>query len=113
MTGVLCWIWPERQKNRLFFFKSNISRMAAGIAKSHNGRPFQRRQDCGCCHETGGGIIRVKDIHDMTVCAKALRLPPLAGNRLVAISLSGGFAVILGDACEKAVFYARPCRVTC
>jgi acyl-CoA synthetase (NDP forming) len=47
------------------------------------------------------GIVRVSDIHDMTVCAKVLRLPPLKGNRLVAISLSGGFSVILGDACEK------------
>ena len=42
----------------------------------------------------------MQDIHDMTVCAKALCLPPLKGNRLAVISLSGGFAVILGDACD-------------
>ena len=50
------------------------------------------------------GIVRVESIQDMTVCAKALRLPPLRGNRLVAISLSGGFSVILGDLCDKLGF---------
>ena len=43
----------------------------------------------------------MNDINDMVVCSKALQLPPLTGERLVAISLSGGFSVILGDACEK------------
>jgi len=50
----------------------------------------------------------VEDIHQMTVAAKALQLPPLRGNRLAVISLSGGFSVILGDACERYGFKCPP-----
>ena len=93
----------RRAKKPIVLFKSNISRTAAGIAKSHTAALSNDDRIVNAAMKQAG-IIRVKDIHDMTVCAKALRLPPLAGNRLVAISLSGGFAVILGDACEKAGF---------
>jgi acetyltransferase len=83
----------------IVIFKSNVTRTASSIAKSHtaalsnNGRIVD-----GALKQAG--IVRVNNIHDMTVCAKALRLPPLKGNRVVAISLSGGFSVILGDAVE-------------
>jgi acetyltransferase len=46
-------------------------------------------------------MVRVEDLHSMTVAAKALQLPALKGERLAVISMSGGFAVILGDACER------------
>ncbi len=77
-----------RSGKPIVIFKSNITRTAEEIAQSHtaalsnNDRIVQ-----GALKQAG--IVRVKDIHDMTVSAKALRLPPLRGNRLVAISLSG------------------------
>lgn len=84
-------------------FKANVSTTASRIAMSHTAALFNDdRVVDGAFRQSG--ILRVESIHDMTVCAKALQLPPLKGNRLVAISLSGGFSVILGDMCEKLGF---------
>ncbi len=84
-------------------FKANVSTTASRIALSHTAALFNDdRIVDGAFRQSG--IIRVENIHEMTVCAKALQLPPLRGNRLVAISLSGGFSVILGDVCEKLGF---------
>ena len=84
-------------------FKANVSTTASKIAMSHTAALFNDdRIVDGAFRQSG--TIRVESIHDMTVCAKALQLPTLRGNRLVAISLSGGFSVILGDMCEKLGF---------
>jgi acyl-CoA synthetase (NDP forming) len=84
-------------------FKANVSTTASKIAMSHTAALFNDdRVVDGAFRQSG--ILRVGSIHDMTVCAKVLRLPPLRGNRLVAISMSGGFSVILGDMCEKLGF---------
>ncbi len=90
----------KKSPKPIVLFKSNVSRTAAEVAKSHTAALANNdRVVEGALKQAG--IIRVRSIHEMTVCAKALRLPPLRGNRLVAISLSGGFSVILGDACES------------
>ena len=90
-----------RKSNKpIVIFKSNVTQTASKIAMSHTAA-LSNDDDIVNGALRQAGIVRVKDIHDMTVCAKALRLPPLKGDRLVAISLSGGFSVILGDACEK------------
>jgi len=97
----------ERSEKPIVVFKSNVSRTGAEVARSHTAALSNNdRVVEGALRQAG--IIRANDIHDMTVCAKALRLPPLRGNRLVAISLSGGFSVILGDACEKYGFQCPP-----
>ncbi len=84
----------------IVFFKSNVSVTSAEIAKSHTAALLNNdRIVTGAFRQAG--IVRVRSIHEMTVCAKALQLPPLSGDRLAVISLSGGFSVILGDACEK------------
>ena len=86
-------------KKPVVIFKSNVTRTASRIAKSHTAALSNNdRIVDGALKQAG--IVRANDIHDMTVCAKALRLSPLKGNRVVAISLSGGFSVILGDAVE-------------
>ena len=86
-------------KKPVVIFKSNVTRTARRIAKSHTAALSNNdRIVDGALKQAG--IVRACDIHDMTVCAKALRLPPLKGNRVVAISLSGGFSVILGDDVE-------------
>jgi acyl-CoA synthetase (NDP forming) len=90
----------ESSRKPIVIFKSNVSPTAAEVAKSHTAA--LSNDDAivdGALKQAG--IIRAEDIRDMTVCAKALQLPPLRGNRLAALSLSGGFSVIMGDACEK------------
>ena len=84
-------------------FKANVSTTSSKIALSHTAALFNDDRVVDAAFRQSG-IVRVESIHDMTVCAKALELPPLRGNRLVAISLSGGFSVILGDMCEKLGF---------
>ena len=84
----------------IVIFKSNVSVTSAQIAKSHTAALLNDdRIVTGAFRQAG--IIRVKSIQDMTICAKSLQLPPLFGDGLAVISLSGGFSVILGDACEE------------
>ena len=90
----------SRSKKPIVIFKSNVTRTASQIAKSHTAALSNNDSILdGALRQSGA--VRVQNIHDMTVAAKALQLPPLKGDRLVVISLSGGFSVILGDACEK------------
>ncbi|RLC02706.1 MAG: hypothetical protein DRH34_06895 [Deltaproteobacteria bacterium] len=90
----------KKSTKPIVILKSNVSRTASEVAKSHTAALSNNDRIVeGALKQAG--IIRVNTIHEMTVCAKALRLPELRGNRLVAISLSGGFSVMLGDACEK------------
>jgi len=90
----------RQSKKPIVVFKANVSDTASGVAKSHTAALSNNDSIVdGALRQAG--IIRAQDIHDMTICAKALRLPPLQGDRLVALSMSGGFSVILGDACEK------------
>ena len=90
----------KKSTKPIVILKSNVSRTASEVAKSHTAALSNNDRIVEGAMKQAG-IIRVNTIHEMTVCAKVLRLPELKGNRLVAISLSGGFSVILGDACEK------------
>jgi acyl-CoA synthetase (NDP forming) len=97
----------EKCSKPIVVFKANVSRTSARIAKSHTAALANNHSIVDGALKQAG-IVRVRDIHDMTVCAKALQLPPLQGDRLVVISFSGGFAVILGDACEAHGFECPP-----
>ena len=84
----------------IIVYKSNIGSTSSEVARSHTAAlSSDDRIINGAFRQAG--IIRAESIHDMTVCAKALQLKPLTGDQLVVISLSGGFSVILGDACEN------------
>jgi acyl-CoA synthetase (NDP forming) len=90
----------RQSKKPIIVFKANVSDTASRVAKSHTAALSNNDSIVeGALRQAG--ILRAQDVHDMTVCAKALRLPTLQGDRLVALSMSGGFSVILGDACEK------------
>ncbi len=81
-------------------FKSNVSRTSCEIAFSHTAAlSNDDRIVKGALRQAG--VVRVDHIEHLTIAARALQLPPLHGNRLAVISMSGGFSVILGDACEK------------
>lgn len=50
-------------------------------------------------------VIRVKEMHQVAKLAKMFTsLPPLKGNRIMAISLAGGWSVISSDCAEKNKF---------
>lgn len=84
----------------IIVFKSNTTQTASGIAKSHTAALSNNdRIVKGALKQAG--VVPVQSIHEMTICAKALRLPSLKGDRLAVISLSGGFSVILADVCEQ------------
>ena len=90
----------EKATKPVVVYKSNTSRIARDIAWSHTAAlANDDRVVEGALRQAGA--VRVGSLHEMTVSAKALSLPPLKGNRLAALSLSGGFSVILGDACEQ------------
>jgi acyl-CoA synthetase (NDP forming) len=97
----------KRSKKPIIIFKSNVSKTASKIAYSHTAAlSNDDRIVDGVLKQAG--VVRVEDLHHMTVAAKALQLPPLRGNRLAVISLSGGYSVILGDACERYGFKCPP-----
>jgi acyl-CoA synthetase (NDP forming) len=88
-------------------FKSNVSKTASEIAFSHTAAlSNDDRIVEGALKQAG--VTRVENLNHMTVAARALQLPPLHGNRLAVISMSGGFSVILGDACERYGFECPP-----
>jgi acetyltransferase len=90
----------RKSEKPVVLLKSNVGQAASSVAKSHTAALSNNdRIVDGAAKQAG--IVRVDDLYDMTICARALSLPALKGNRLVAISPSGGFAIILGDLCEK------------
>ncbi|BBO77712.1 hypothetical protein DSCW_51290 [Desulfosarcina widdelii] len=97
----------KTSRKPIVIFKSNVSKTASKIAYSHTAALSNDDRIADCALRQAG-IVRVEDIHQMTVAARALQLPPLRGNRLAVISMSGGFAVILGDACERYGFECPP-----
>lgn len=90
----------KSSKKPIVIFKSNVSKTASKVAYSHTAALSNDDQIVDGALKQAG-IVRVEDLHHMIVAAKALQLPPLRGNRLAVISLSGGYSVILGDACER------------
>lgn len=55
------------------------------------------------------GIIRIHSFHDFISVTKAFSLPPMRGNRIMAMSPAGGFSVVMADLCDKAGFvFADP-----
>lgn len=55
------------------------------------------------------GIIRINSLHEFISVTKAFSLPPMRGDRIMAMSPAGGFAVVMADLCDKAGFtFAEP-----
>ncbi len=97
----------KTSKKPIVIFKSNVSKTASKVAYSHTAALSNNDRIVDCSLKQAG-IVRVEDIHQMTVAARALQLPALRGNRLAVLSMSGGFSVILGDACERYGFECPP-----
>jgi acetyltransferase len=55
------------------------------------------------------GIIRIDHFRDFVTTAKAFALPPMRGNRIMAMSPAGGLGVAMADLCERQGFtFADP-----
>ncbi len=88
-----------RSPKPILLHKSNIGRAARGIASSHTAAlsADDRVVDAAVRQ---AGIARFRDPETLVHYLKALPMPPLAGNRLVVLSRSGGHAVIAADECD-------------
>ncbi len=55
------------------------------------------------------GVIRIYNFSEFVSIAKAFKMPPMTGNRLMVMSPAGGIAVMMADLCEKYGFdFADP-----
>ena len=81
--------------------------MSEAIARSHTASLAVDDEvvSAACCQS---GILRVHSRNEFLYAAIALQQPPLKGDRLVVLSRSGGEAVVVADACQKAGFQLPP-----
>jgi acyl-CoA synthetase (NDP forming) len=91
----------------ILLHKANIGTMSADIARSHTASLAVDDEvvSAACCQS---GILRVHSRNEFLHAAIALQQPPLKGDRLVVLSRSGGEAVVVADACQKAGFQLPP-----
>lgn len=88
----------SRSRKPILLHKSNRFRASAKIASSHTAALFS--DDTLVDHALEqAGCVRVNTSDDAMDYIKSLTLPTLKGNRLAAVSRSGGHAVIATDAC--------------
>jgi len=89
-------------------YKSNTTRAGNRAAMSHTAALSNDETITDAALERAG-IIRINNFHDFISVTKAFSLPPMKGDRIMAMSPAGGFSVILADLCEKAGFtFADP-----
>lgn len=87
--------------------KANRSPATAAIARSHTAALASNDEIVeGALKQAG--IVRVETLEEMVLCAKVFSLPPLKGNNLVVLSMSGGLAVIGADSSAKYRFNLPP-----
>lgn len=88
----------SRSQKPILLHKSNRFQASAKIASSHTAALFS--DDTLVDHALEqAGCVRVNTSDDAMDYIKSLTLPTLKGNRLAAVSRSGGHAVIATDAC--------------
>jgi acetyltransferase len=97
----------RRAQKPILLHKANIGTMSAEIARSHTASLAVDDDvvSAACCQS---GILRVHSRNEFLHAAIALQQPPLKGDRLVVLSRSGGEAVVVADACQKAGFELPP-----
>ena len=97
----------RQAKKPILLHKANIGTLSADIARSHTASLAVDDEvvSAACCQS---GILRVHSRNEFLHAAIALQQPPLKGDRLVVLSRSGGEAVVVADACQKAGFHLPP-----
>ncbi|MCB2173928.1 CoA-binding protein, partial [bacterium] len=94
----------------VILYKANITGAGSKAAMSHTAA-MQNDEDVIDAALERAGVIRIDTFSDFVSVTKAFRLPPMRGNRIMAMSPAGGFSVIMADLCAKAGFaFADPGR---
>ncbi len=89
-------------------YKANTTGAGSKAAMSHTAA-MQNDEDVIDAALERAGVIRIDTFSDFVSVTKAFRLPPMKGNRIMAMSPAGGFSVIMADLCAKAGFaFADP-----
>jgi acetyltransferase len=98
---------PRRTKKPIVVCKATRYEETQEIARCHTAAlaSDDRIIDAGLKQ---AGILRVDTLQDMALCARALKLPPLRGDNLAVLSVSGGVAVLIADACIACGFTLPP-----
>jgi acetyltransferase len=92
----------------IIVLKANTASAGNKAAMSHTAAISNNEDIIDSAFERAG-IIRIKSFSDFISMAKAFKLPPMKGNRIMVMSPAGGFSVILADLCDKAGFeFADP-----
>jgi acetate---CoA ligase (ADP-forming) len=81
-------------------YKSNRYPLTAKIAQSHTAA-LSAGDDVVSAALEQAAVMRVNDEEELMVIAKALKIPPMKGNKIAVLSRSGGHAVITVDACAE------------
>lgn len=87
----------------VIMYKSNTTDSGKKAAMSHTAA-ISSDEDVldSMCQDVG--ITRVRHFHDFFAVAKAHKLPPMKGKRVMVLSPAGGLSVMMADLCEKAGF---------
>jgi len=92
----------------IIVLKANTTSAGNKAAMSHTAAISNNEDIIDSAFERSS-IIRISSFSDFISMAKAFKLPPMKGNRIMVMSPAGGFSVILADLCEKAGFeFADP-----
>jgi acetate---CoA ligase (ADP-forming) len=89
-----------RSTKPIIVYKSNRYPLTAKIAQSHTAA-LSAGDDVVSAALEQAAVLRVNDEEELMVAAKALKIPPMKGNRIAVLSRSGGHAVITVDACAE------------
>ncbi|HPD60454.1 MAG TPA: acetate--CoA ligase family protein [Thermodesulfobacteriota bacterium] len=92
----------------IIVLKSNTTPTGSKAAMSHTAALSNDEDVIDTAFEKTG-IIRIHNFRDFIAMAKAFKLPPMQGNRVMVMSPAGGFAVTTADLCVRAGFeFADP-----
>jgi len=87
----------------IILLKANTSSAGKKVAMSHTAA-LSNDEDIVDAAMDEAGIIRVRNFCDFAAMAKAFKLPPMRGKRIMVMSPAGGFSVLTADLCEHAGF---------
>ncbi|MGQ9844287.1 MAG: acetate--CoA ligase family protein [Spirochaetota bacterium] len=98
----------EKINKPIVVYKSNTTQAGKKAAMSHTAAMSNDEDIIDTAFEKAG-IIRIHNYHDFFAVAKAFKLPPMRGKRIMVMSPAGGFAVMTADLCEQSGFeFADP-----
>jgi acetyltransferase len=87
---------PGTKPKPILLHKTNVGQASARIARSHTAALANDDRIVSAAARQAG-MIRARNFRTMVNYAKGFSLPPVKGNTLVAISRSGGRAVVAAD----------------